>query len=123
MKDENLTNKIIGCAFSVYNHIGSGYLESVYEKCMLIELKKTGLQVVSQHPIKVLYKGQTVGEFIADLVVEESIVVELKAITQLLKIHEAQLVNYLVSTGMDIGLLINFGPDKVSIKRKIRVLN
>ena len=102
--------------------MGSGYLESVYERCMLIELKKAGLYAKSQHPIKVLYENQIVGEFIADLIVEESIIVELKAISQLTKIHEAQLVNYLVSTGKNVGLLINFGPEKVQIKRKIRLL-
>ena len=88
---------------------------------MLIELQKAGLNVVSQQPIKVFYDNRIVGEFIADLIVEELIIVELKAISQLKKIHEAQLGNYLVSTGMDIALLINFGADKVNIKRKIRV--
>ncbi len=122
MEYEKITEKIIGCAFTVYNHLGSGYMESVYERCMLIELKKAGLHVNSQHPIKVLYENQVVGEFIADLVVEELIIVELKAINQLTKIHEAQLVNYLVSTGKDIGLLINFGPEKITLKRKIRLL-
>ena len=122
MECEKITEKIIGCAFSVFNHMGSGYLESVYERCMLIELKKAGLYAKSQHPIKVLYENQIVGEFIADLIVEESIIVELKAISQLTKIHEAQLVNYLVSIGKNVGLLINFGPEKVQIKRKIRLL-
>ena len=122
MEYEKITEKIIGCAFTVFNQMGSGYLESVYERCMLIELKRAGLYAKSQHPIKVLYENQIVGEFISDLIVEESIIVELKAISQLTKIHEAQLVNYLVSTGKDIGLLINFGPEKVQIKRKFRLL-
>ena len=97
-------------------------MESVYERCMLIELKKVGLYAKSQYPIKVVYENHIVGEFIADLIIEEAIIVELKAVSQLTKIHETQLVNYLVSTGKDIGLLINFGPDKVQIKRKIRLL-
>jgi GxxExxY protein len=122
VENEKITEKIIGCAFTVFNHLGSGYMESVYERCMLIELKKAGLHAKSQHPIKVLYENQVVGEFIADLIVEESIIVELKAVSQLTKIHEAQLVNYLVSTGKDLGLLINFGPEKVTLKRKIRLL-
>jgi GxxExxY protein len=122
VENEKITEKIIGCAFNVYNHMGAGYLESVYEHCLLIELKKAGLNAKSQHPIKVLYENQVVGEFIADIIVEESIIVELKAVSQLTKIHEAQLVNYLVSTGKDIGLLINFGPEKVTLKRKIRSL-
>jgi GxxExxY protein len=83
-------------------------------------LNKIGLIVQSQLPIKVMYENQTVGEFFADIVVENSIIVELKAIKQLTKIHEAQLVNYLVSTGKDIGLLINFGQEGVQIKRKFR---
>ena len=119
MEYESITEKIIGCAFTVFNNMGSGYLESVYERCMLIELKKTGLYAKSQHPIKVLYENQVVGEFIADLIVAESIIVELKTFRQLTKIHEALLVNYLVSTGKDIGLLINFGPEKITLKRKI----
>lgn len=120
MKYERITEKIIGCAFTVYNNLGSGYLESVYERCMLIELKKAGLYTESQHPIKVFYENEIVGEFIADLIVEESVIIELKAINQLTKIHEAQLVNYLVSTGKDVGLLINFGSEKVTIKRKLK---
>jgi GxxExxY protein len=100
--------------------MGSGYLESVYERCMLIELKKKGLFVQFQWPIKVIYENQTVGEFVADIVVENSIIIELKAVNQLTKIHEAQLVNYLVSTGRDIGLLINFGQEGVQVKRKFR---
>ena len=123
MEYEKLAEKIIGCAFTVYNQLGSGFLESVYERCMLIELNKAGLCAKSQHPIKVLYENQVVGEFIADLVVEESIIIELKAVSQLMKIHEAQLVNYLVSTSKDVGLLINFGPEKVTVKRKIRLLD
>ena len=122
MKYEEITEKIIGCAFKVFNQMGSGYLESVYEHCMLIELSKAGLSVQSQYPMKVLYDEQIVGEFCADLLVEESVIVELKAINRLLTIHEAQLVNYLVATGKEVGLLINFGPDTVVIKRKVKNL-
>jgi len=89
---------------------------------MLIELKKAELQTESQKKIKVLYDNEMVGDFVADIIVENCIIVELKVVRQLLKIHEAQLVNYLVSTGKDIGLLINFGSEKVQIKRKIRIL-
>ena len=122
MKYEEITKKIIGCAFTVFNQMGSGFLESVYERCMMIELEKSGLKTKSQHPIKVHYGKQVVGEFIADILVDEAAIVELKAIRQLTKFHEAQLVNYLVSTGKDIGLLINFATEKVQIKRKIREL-
>ena len=122
MEFEEITEKIIGCAFTVYNKMGSGYLESVYERCMLIELKKAGLQTEPQKQIQVFYDDQIVCDFIADMIIEDCIIVELKVVRQLLKIHEVQLVNYLVSTGKDIGLLINFGSEKVQIKRKIRDL-
>jgi GxxExxY protein len=122
MEYEEITQKITGCAFKVYNQMGSGYLESVYERCLLIELKNSGLNTKSQYPIKVLYSNQVVGEFIADILVEDQIIVELKATRQLTTIHETQLVNYLVSTGKDVGLLVNFAPEKVQIKRKIRIL-
>jgi len=122
MEYEEITEKIIGAAFTIYNRMGSGYLESVYERCMLIELEKTGLRTESQKSIRVYYDGQIVGNFLADLLFENCIIVELKVVNQLSKIHEAQLVNYLVSTEKDIGLLINFGGEKVQIKRKLRVL-
>jgi GxxExxY protein len=122
MEHEDITEKIIGVAYKVYNTLGSGYLESVYEQCMLIEIEKAGLQTESQKSIRVYYDGKIVGNFVADMIVENSIIVELKVVRQISKIHEAQLVNYLVSTGKDIGLLINFGSEKVQIKRKIRVL-
>jgi len=122
MQFEEITEKIIGCAFTVFNSMGPGYLESVYERCMLIELQKSGLVASSQQSIKVMYDNHIVGEFTADIIVENSIIVELKAVSHLTKIHEAQLVNYLVSTQKDVGLLINFGSSKVQIKRKVRFL-
>ena len=122
MDYEHITKKIIGCAFTVFNQMGSGYLESVYENCLLIELKTAGLSVNAQHPIRVKYENQIVGHFIADFLVEDLIIVELKAVNRLTKIHEAQLVNYLTATGKDVGLLINFGSEHVQIKRKVRLL-
>ncbi|MEZ6039781.1 MAG: GxxExxY protein [Planctomycetaceae bacterium] len=122
MKHEDLTQKIIGCAYQVYNTMGCGYLESVYEKCLMIELKKAGLSAVAQYPIQVTYAGEIVGDFIADIFVEGTIIVELKAIRQLTTTHEVQLVNYLTSTNTEVGLLINFGATKVEVKRKIRTL-
>jgi len=121
MQYEELTEKIIGCAFRVYNTMGFGYLESVYEKCMVIELRKLGLRVEEQIPIPVWYEGHEVGNFYADLLVEGT-VVELKSVRTLAKAHEAQLVNYLVATGKDVGLLLNFGEQKVEVKRKVRNL-
>jgi GxxExxY protein len=122
MEYEQLTEQIIGCAYCVYNRMGFGYLESVYEKCLLIELQKEGLNVESQKPITVFYEGETVGEFIADIVVEDTIILELKSVRQVAKAHEAQLVNYLVATGKPVGLIINFGEYKVDVKRKVRRL-
>lgn len=122
MEHDELTRGIIGCAYRVYNALGSGFLESVYEKCMLIELRKLGLFVESQFPIKVHYDGEVVGTFEADLFVEKSVIVELKAVGALLRVHEVQLVNYLKATGTDVGLLLNFGDQKVEVRRKLRVL-
>ncbi|MGH7601388.1 MAG: GxxExxY protein [bacterium] len=122
MQFEVLTGKIIGLAFKVYNRMGFGFLESVYENCMLIEFRKAGLKAESQKPITVYYDGEVVGEFEADILVEDEIILELKSVRQLAKAHEVQLVNYLVATGKDVGLLLNFGEQKVEVKRKVREL-
>src|SRR5258708_1189494 len=108
MEHEELTGQIIGCAYRVYNVLGYGYLESVYENCMIIELRKLGLNVEKQFPITVTYESQIVGSFTADLFVESRILVELKSIRTLHPIHEVQLVNYLKATGVAIAFLINF---------------
>ncbi len=123
MEFENITEKIIGCAYQVYNRMGYGFLESVYEKCMLIELRKAGLKSEYQQPIIVYYDGEVVGQFVADIFVEDTIILELKSVISIAKAHEVQLVNYLVATGKDVGLLINFGEQKVEVKRKVRVLS
>ena len=123
MEFENITKDIIGCAYKVYNTMGFGFLESVYEECLLIELRKAGLKSENQKPITVLYEGEVVGNFIADIFVEDSIILELKSVKTLAKAHEVQLVNYLVATGKNVGLLINFGQEKVEVKRKVRVLS
>ncbi len=123
MEFESLTEKIIGCAYQVYNTMGYGFLESVYEKCLLIELKKAGIKSEYQKPIVVHYDGEIVGQYIADVLVEDSIILELKSVKTIAKAHEVQLVNYLVATGKNVGLLINFGEQKVEVKRKVRVLS
>ena len=102
MKFEKLTEKIIGCAYHVYNEMGFGYLESIYEKCLLIEFRKSDISAESQVPIKVKYEGETVGNFVADILVENSIIIELKSVRQIAKAHEIQLVNYLISTQKDV---------------------
>lgn len=117
-----LTEKIIGCAYQVYNRMGFGYLESVYEKCLLIELEKAGRHAEAQKSINVHYDNRIVGEFVADIVVSDKIMVELKSARQITKAHEAQLVNYVVATGKPLGLLINFGEEKVQVRRKVREL-
>jgi GxxExxY protein len=119
MKDQALTQMIIGCAYKVHNALGPGFLEKVYENALRIELEKLGLQVRQQEPISVSYDGQIVGEYYADLWVDERVVIELKAAQTLIKQHEVQLVNYLAATGIDCGLLLNFGPS-VQVKRKFR---
>jgi GxxExxY protein len=123
MKYEELTEKIIGCAYKVYNQMGFGFLESVYEKCLLIELKKAGLMAESQIPINVFYDGENVGEFAADILVEETIILELKSVRRVIQAHEVQLVNYLTATEKDVGLILNFGPENLDVKRKVNRLD
>lgn len=123
MEFEQITKKIIASAYSVYNKMGFGFLESVYEKCLQIELAKHGLKVESQKSITVTYEDQVVGEFKADLLVEEQIIIELKSVRNVTMIHEAQLVNYLVATDKPVGLILNFGEQKVDVRRKVRDLN
>ena len=100
--------------------MGFGFLESVYEKCLVIELRKAGLRVETQQPHIVYYDGEVVGEFVFDLIVGNEVIVELKSVKHLVQAHEVQLVNYLAATGTDVGLLINFGETKVEVKRKVR---
>ena len=118
MKHKDLTGKIIGCFFTVYNELGYGFLESVYERAMAIELAKQGLDFACQHPIRVYYDRQVVGEFRADILVENAVIVELKAVSQIAIQHESQLLNYLNATEYEVGLLFNFGP-KAEYKRKV----
>lgn len=122
MEHKELTEKIIACAFRVYNKMGSGFVESVYEKCLIIELMKAGLPIEAQKSINVFYDGEHVGEFIADIIVNDTVILELKAVKQLARAHEVQLVNYLTATGKPVGLLINFGEANVAIKRKLKDL-
>jgi GxxExxY protein len=123
MEHRDLTEEIIGCAYSVYNKMGFGFLESVYEKCMLIELRKAGLKAESQKHLTVCYENEIVGEFIADIIVNDTVILELKSAKQIIKAHEVQLVNYLVATGKPVGLILNFSENKVKVKRKIKDLD
>jgi len=117
-KYSDITEKIIGAAYKVYNTLGFGFLEKVYENALAIELRKLGMEVRQQESIKVLYEGKVVGEYIADMIVAGKVVIEIKGIKCLDEIHEVQLVNYLKATKIEIGLLINFG-QKIEIKRRI----
>ena len=122
MEYEELTQKIVAAAYSVYYRMGFGFLESVYEKCLLIELEKNALRAESQKPIIVKYENEIVGEFKADILVEDTIILELKSVRNITQAHEVQLVNYLVATGKPVGLILNFGEQKVDVKRKVRDL-
>ncbi len=117
MKHEETTKEIIGAFYTVYNTLGYGFLEKVYERAMAIELRKRGMQVVCQYPITVTYDGQVVGEYIADMLVEDRVIVEFKAVRRLLTEHEAQLLNYLNATVYEVGLLFNFGPKPEFIRK------
>ena len=119
LPDKAITEKIIGCAFTVHRKLGFGFLEKVYENAMVIELSKCGLSVQQQFPVTVRYDNQPIGEYFADLLIENRVICELKANFALVPEHEVQLVNYLVATGLETGLLLNFGKS-VTVKRKYR---
>ena len=118
MKHRELTAKIIDCAYKVHRELGFGFLESVYQNALLIELSKAGLAAQKEKKIQVNYDGQAIGDFIADIVVEDKVIIELKSVQQVHPAHEAQLINYLKATSIEVGLLINFG-EKAEIKRKV----
>jgi len=115
---EDLTEKIIKCFYKVYDALGEGFLESVYEKALMIELEDAGIKTESQRSLNVHYKGRLVGDFKADIVIEDKIVIEIKAVSRLAPQHEAQLINYLKATGLKVGLLVNFG-EKLEFKRRV----
>ncbi|WP_372776550.1 GxxExxY protein [Mangrovibacterium sp.] len=122
MQEDVLTKKIIACAYTVHNKLGAGFFEKVYENSMVIELRNNGLKVEQQCPIPVFYEGIKVGDYFADLLVNDLVIVELKAVENLNRQHEVQVVNYLNGIGLEIGLLINFG-SSVVVKRKYRKYN
>jgi GxxExxY protein len=109
-KHRELTEKIIGVFYDVYNELGHGFLESVYEEAMAIALGQAGIQVERQVPLKVIFRGMVVGDFRADVIVEGAVILELKAASGIDPAHEAQLLNYLRATEIEVGLLLNFGP-------------
>jgi GxxExxY protein len=113
----DITEIIIKAFYNVYNVLGYGFLEKVYENAMLIELKELGLNCFNQQGIVVFYKGNEIGHYIADINVENKVVVELKAVESIAPIHEVVLVNYLKATGVEVGLLMNFGPKPKYIRK------
>jgi len=115
----DISGRIIGCAFTVANALGSGFLEKVYENALAHELRKAGLKTEQQQAINVAYDGVIVGEYLADLLVEGSVIVELKAAKALDDVHLAQCLNYLKATGLPLCLLLNFGSPKLEIKRVV----
>jgi len=117
MLHQTLTNQILSAFYEVYNTLGPGFLEKVYENALLHELQQRGLRVEAQTPIPVYYKGAPVGVYYADLVVEGKVIIEIKAIDALHPVHEAQLLNYLKATDKEVGLLLNFGPKPKFIRR------
>ena len=117
-KHSEMTEKVIGTFFKVYNTLGYGFAEKVYENSLAIELRKLGLHVEQQKCIAVYYEDQNVGEYFADILVNDAVILELKAVRQLLSEHEAQLLNYLKATTIEVGLLLNFGP-KAEHRRKV----
>ena len=120
LKHEQITKAVIGCAFEVINELGGGFLESVYERALLLALRQKGLSAVSQHPVRVLFRGECVGDFFVDIFVQRKVIVELKAVKSLAPEHQAQVINYLKATGIEVGLLINFGNPKLEYKRLTR---
>lgn len=117
MKYEEITEAIIGCAFEVINELGAGFLQSVYENALLLALRQKGLSAAAQQPASVMFRGESVGNFYADLLVEQKVIVELKAVKAIAPEHQAQIINYLNATGIEVGLLINFGNPKLEYKR------
>ena len=114
---KELTDKILKAFFDVYNELGYGFLERVYQNSLFLELKARGIQVEAQKQIKVYYKGNEVGEYYADMVVENLVILELKAVEYLVKEFEAQLLNYLRGTDLEVGLLLNFGKKPEFIRK------
>ena len=120
-EEYDLCGQVIGAAMKVHSALGPGFLESVYQNALIWELRKCGVNPEAERPTSVYYDGQLVGTFTADLFINGSLIVELKAIQALAKAHDVQLVNYLVATGIEEGLLLNFGAERLEFEKKFRV--
>jgi GxxExxY protein len=117
----DLSGQVIGLAMKVHRKLGPGFLESVYQNALALELRHAGIKVEQEKPVSVLYEGEPVGAFMADMLVDERLIIETKAIQALAKVHQVQLVNYLVATQIDEGLLLNFGTARLEFKKKFRL--
>jgi GxxExxY protein len=117
-KHSDITEKILKAYFIVYNKLGFGFLERVYEKAMIIELRKQGLSAETQSPVKVFYDEEVIGDYYADIIVNGVVIIELKAVECIIPVHEVQLVNYLKATDIEVGILLNFGKEP-EFKRKV----
>jgi len=118
-----ISEKVISCAFEVSNKLGAGFLESVYENALCLEMTHQGIEFEQQKAISVRYRNAVVGHYIADLLVENKLLIELKAVSQFSKQHDAQLMNYLRATGIRVGLLLNFGTPRLGIRRIVWLYN
>ncbi len=117
MLHEELTDKVLGACFEVARELGAGFLESVYEKALMIALRQKGLRAEAQVPLTVRFRGVIVGEFFADISVDNKLIIELKSVSALRPEHQAQVINYLKATGIEVGLLVNFGNPKLEYRR------
>ncbi len=117
---KELAYEIVGCAYEVYNKLGYGFLEKVYENAFVVALKEAGLEFKTQFPIKIHFHDVCVGEYYTDIIVEDKVIIELKSVKTIAPEHKAQLLNYLTATGIRLGLLINFGPKELEYKRIIK---
>ena len=118
IKNGKLTEEIIKLFYKVYNTLGYGFLEKVYENAMMFELSKAGISAIAQSPINVVYENNVIGDYYADILVDNKVIIEIKAAKSIAPEHEAQLLNYLKATDIELGLLLNFGPQP-EIKRKV----
>lgn len=114
---KDLSYEVMGAVYEVHNVLGLGFLEKVYEKALLEEFQLRGIEAVAQKELSVSYKGKQIGQYWADILVENQILLELKSVEALTKVHEAQVLNYLKATGIRLGILINFGRERVETKR------
>ena len=120
MNTREINELIIGCSYRIYNKMGFGFPESVYRNCLLLELQKMNLETKARYPVRTYYEGQLVGKFVADLMVENKIIVQIKSVNKIMPVSEEQLISYLAATGVETGLIINFGENKIDIIHKHR---